>query len=156
MIGNEGVGSCAAKTAFAASGNAASELTNSRRLNSTFMRVSLTKSTWYSTPSVWGPSLNGIPGGHVKPPVRGAACGLGDRLERPGNDIDNTKMKVKSPQTNSICERFHNTGQKFLSGLCFRSTAASTGCSPPSMRLVTHDEICFLNKRQCLGATEWY
>jgi transposase InsO family protein len=25
------------------------------------------------------------------------------------NDIDHTKTKVKSPQTNGICERFHKT-----------------------------------------------
>lgn len=25
------------------------------------------------------------------------------------NDIDHTKIKVKSPQTNGICERFHKT-----------------------------------------------
>lgn len=25
------------------------------------------------------------------------------------NDVDHTKTKVKSPQTNGICERFHKT-----------------------------------------------
>ncbi len=34
------------------------------------------------------------------------------------NDIDHTKTKVMSPQTNGICERFHKTIlQKFYSNL---------------------------------------
>lgn len=29
--------------------------------------------------------------------------------EKPENDIDHTKTKARSPQTNGICERFHRT-----------------------------------------------
>ena len=40
-------------------------------------------------------------------------CGRADRhdyqLFLAINDIDHTKTKVKSPQTNGICERFHKT-----------------------------------------------
>ena len=38
-------------------------------------------------------------------------CGRADRyhLFLAINDIDHTKTKVKSPQTNGICERFHIT-----------------------------------------------
>ena len=32
-----------------------------------------------------------------------------DQLYLALNDIDHTKTKVKSPQTNGICERFHKT-----------------------------------------------
>ena len=38
-------------------------------------------------------------------------CGRADRYQLflAINDIDHTKTKVKSPQTNGICERFHKT-----------------------------------------------
>jgi transposase InsO family protein len=40
-------------------------------------------------------------------------CGAHDRHEYElylaVEDIDHTRTKVKSPQTNGICERFHNT-----------------------------------------------
>ncbi len=46
--------------------------------------------------------------------ARGTAyCGRADRhdyqLYLALNDIDHTKTKVRSPQTNGICERFHKT-----------------------------------------------
>ena len=48
-------------------------------------------------------------------------CGRADRhdyqLFLAINDIDHTKTKVKSPQTNGICERFHKTIlQEFYQG----------------------------------------
>jgi transposase InsO family protein len=36
------------------------------------------------------------------------------------NDIDHTKTKVKSPQTNGICERFHKTVLNEFYQLAFR------------------------------------
>ena len=47
-------------------------------------------------------------------------CGRADRhdyqLFLAINDIDHTKSKVKSPQTNGICERFHKTAHSDESG----------------------------------------
>ena len=40
-------------------------------------------------------------------PLMGPILGLGMSLAI--NDIDHTKTKAKSPQTNGICERFHKT-----------------------------------------------
>ena len=48
-------------------------------------------------------------------------------------DIDHTRNKAKSPQTNGICERFHlsrSTGWRSAR----KSTAPSTSCRPISMR----------------------
>lgn len=42
------------------------------------------------------------------------------------NDIDHTKAKAKSPQTNGICERFHRTvGQEFYQ-IAFRKKLYTT------------------------------
>lgn len=35
-------------------------------------------------------------------------------------DIDHTKTKAKSPQTNGICERFHRTMQEEFYAIAFR------------------------------------
>ena len=49
--------------------------------------------------------------------------GIGDK-ERESivavNDIDHTKTKVKSPQTNGICERFHKTVLQEFYQIAFR------------------------------------
>ena len=51
-------------------------------------------------------------------------CGRADRhdyqLFLAINDIDHTKTKVKSPQTNGICERFHKTILQELYQVTFR------------------------------------
>jgi len=39
------------------------------------------------------------------------------------NDIDHTKNKVKSPQTNGICERFHKTVLQEFYQVAFRKKA---------------------------------
>ena len=46
------------------------------------------------------------------------------------NDIDHTKTKVKSPQTNGICERFHKTILQEFYQVTFRkrSTRPSSNC----------------------------
>lgn len=41
-------------------------------------------------------------------------------------DIDHTKTKVRSPQTNGICERFHRTMQNEFYGVAFRKKVYST------------------------------
>lgn len=41
-------------------------------------------------------------------------------------DIDHTKTKVRSPQTNGICERFHRTMQNEFYALAFRKKIYST------------------------------
>lgn len=35
-------------------------------------------------------------------------------------DVDHTKTKAKSPQTNGICDRFHRTIQKEFHAVAFR------------------------------------
>ena len=47
-------------------------------------------------------------------------------------DIDHTRTKTKSPQTNGICERFHRTVLDEFYRVAFRkrSTPPSTRCSP--------------------------
>jgi transposase InsO family protein len=51
-------------------------------------------------------------------------CGRADRhdfqLFLALNDIDHTKTKAKSPQTNGICERFHRTCQDEFYSIAFR------------------------------------
>ena len=42
------------------------------------------------------------------------------------NDIDHTKTKAKSPQTNGICERFHKTLLQELYQIAFRKTFFKT------------------------------
>src|ERR1700726_2419503 len=50
-------------------------------------------------------------------------------------DIDHTRTKTKSPQTNGICERFHRTvlDEFYGSPSARRSTGRSTSCRPTSM-----------------------
>ena len=52
------------------------------------------------------------------------------------NDIDHTKTKVKSPQTNGICERFHKTVLQEFSQVAFgrNSIAAWSSSSRTSTR----------------------
>jgi transposase InsO family protein len=51
-------------------------------------------------------------------------------------DIDHTRTKVKSPQTNGICERFHKTVLNEFYRVAFRkrSTKHSMSCKPIWMR----------------------
>jgi len=42
------------------------------------------------------------------------------------NDIDHTRTKVKSPQTNGICERFHKTILQEFYQVAFRKKLYST------------------------------
>ena len=42
------------------------------------------------------------------------------------NDIDHTKTKVKSPQTNGICERFHKTILQEFYQITFRKKLYET------------------------------
>ena len=42
------------------------------------------------------------------------------------NDIDHTKTKAKSPQTNGICERFHKTILQEFYQVAFRKTVFET------------------------------
>ena len=42
-------------------------------------------------------------------------------------DVDHTRTKTKSPQTNGICERFHKT---VLNSIVWRSEKRCTGRSP--------------------------
>ena len=53
-------------------------------------------------------------------------CGRADRhdyqLFLAINDIEHTKTKVKSPQTNGICERFHKTILQEFYQVVFRET----------------------------------
>ncbi len=44
------------------------------------------------------------------------------RLHLAINDIDHTKTKVMSPQTNGICERFHKTIQNEFYQMTFRKS----------------------------------
>jgi transposase InsO family protein len=44
----------------------------------------------------------------------------------PINDIEHTKTKVKSPQTNGICERFHKTILQEFYQITFRKKLYST------------------------------
>ena len=57
-------------------------------------------------------------------------CGRADRhdyqLFLAVNDIDHTKTKVKSPQTNGICERFHKTILQELYQVTFRKKIYET------------------------------
>ena len=50
-------------------------------------------------------------------------------------DIDHTRTKTKSPQTNGICERFHRTvlDEFYRVASARRSIARSTSCRPTSM-----------------------
>lgn len=42
------------------------------------------------------------------------------------NDIDHSKTKAKSPQTNGICERFHKTVLQEFYQVAFRKTVFKT------------------------------
>ena len=42
------------------------------------------------------------------------------------NDIDHTRTKAKSPQTNGICERFHKTVLQEFYQVAFRKTLYSS------------------------------
>ncbi len=57
-------------------------------------------------------------------------CGRADRhdyqLFLAINDIDHTKTKVKSPQTNGICERFHKTILQEFYQVTFRKKICET------------------------------
>ena len=57
-------------------------------------------------------------------------CGRADRhdyqLFLAINDIDHTKTKVKSPQTNGICERFHKTILREFYQVTFRKKIHET------------------------------
>ena len=57
-------------------------------------------------------------------------CGRADRhdyqLFLAINDIDHTKTKVKSPQTNGICERFHKTILREFYQVTFRKKIYET------------------------------
>jgi len=61
-------------------------------------------------------------------------CGRADRhdyqLFLAINDIEHTKTKVKSPQTNGICERFHKTVLQEFYQVTFRKKIYDTesGC----------------------------
>ena len=53
------------------------------------------------------------------------------------NDVDHTETKVKSPQTNGICERFHKTVLQEFYQVASRKPPcirASSSCRPTSMR----------------------
>lgn len=56
-------------------------------------------------------------------------CGRADqhdyRLYMDLNDIEHTKTKVKSPQTNGICERFHKTILNEFYQVCLRKKGLS-------------------------------
>ena len=57
-------------------------------------------------------------------------CGKAERhdyqLYMAINDIDHTKTKVRSPQTNGICERFHKTILQEFYQVTFRKKLYST------------------------------
>jgi len=61
-------------------------------------------------------------------------CGVRDQHEYQLylaiEDIDHTKTKAKSPQTNGICERFHRTIQDEFYAVAFRKNAYSGDIDP--------------------------
>jgi len=65
-------------------------------------------------------------------------CGAPDRhpyeLYLAVEDIDHTRTKAKSPQTNGICERFHKTLLNEFYRVAFRKTSASSSCKATWMR----------------------
>lgn len=73
-------------------------------------------------------------------------------------DIDHTKTKVRSPQTNGICERFHRTIQNEFYAIAFRKKIYS---SLDELQKDLDDWIEWYNKERthsgkyCFGKTPW-
>jgi len=73
-------------------------------------------------------------------------------------DIDHTKTKVRSPQTNGICERFHRTIQNEFYAIAFRKKIYS---SLEVLQKDLDDWIEWYNKERthsgkyCFGKTPW-
>lgn len=73
-------------------------------------------------------------------------------------DIDHTKTKVKSPQTNGICERFHRTIQDEFYSIAFRKKIYS---KLEDLQKDLDDWIDWYNKERthsgkyCFGKTPW-
>ena len=73
-------------------------------------------------------------------------------------DIDHTKTKAKSPQTNGICERFHRTIQNEFYAIVFRKKVFT---SIEELQLELDQWIEWYNKerthsgKHCYGKTPW-
>ena len=74
------------------------------------------------------------------------------------NDVDHTKTKVKSPQTNGICERFHKTVLQEFYQVAFRKRLyASLEQLQADLDawLVTYNEQGTHQGKMCCGRTPW-
>jgi len=73
-------------------------------------------------------------------------------------DIDHTRTKTKSPQTNGICERFHRTIQEEFYAIAFRKKIYT---SLESLQQDLDEWINYYNKerthsgKHCFGKTPW-
>jgi len=74
------------------------------------------------------------------------------------NDIDHTKTKVKSPQTNGICERFHKTILQEFYQVTFRKKIYE---DLESLQADLDDWLEYYNRerthqgKMCCGRTPW-
>jgi hypothetical protein len=70
-------------------------------------------------------------------------------------DIDHTRTKTKSPQTNGICERFHKTVLNEFYRVAFRKKLLprSTSCSRSRRWLAEYNESRPHQGRWCFGKT---
>ena len=74
------------------------------------------------------------------------------------NDVDHTKTKVKSPQTNGICERFHKTVLQEFYQVAFRKrlyTSLEQLQADLDVWLVTYNEQRTHQGKMCCGRTPW-
>ena len=73
-------------------------------------------------------------------------------------NIDHTRTKAKSPQTNGICERFHRTIKEEFYSIIFRKKVFS---SIEDLQIELDDWIKWYNKerthsgKDCYGKTPW-
>ena len=83
-------------------------------------------------------------------------CGAGPRYELylAVEDIDHTRTKVKSPQTNGICERFHKTLLDEFYRVAFRKKLyRRMDCRPTSSLDREYNEERTHQGRWCFGKT---